>query len=60
MLSLLSPTSKPADPFDVGTSLVEQVAMQAAVKALQVQKSMGEQVMQLLDPNAGTRFNRSA
>jgi hypothetical protein len=60
MLSLLSPTSKPADPFDVGTSLVEQVAMQAAVKALQVQKSMGEQVMQLLDPNTGTRFNRSA
>jgi hypothetical protein len=48
------------DPFDIGTNLVEQVAMQAAVKTLQVQKAMGEQVVQLLDPSLGNRFDRSA
>ncbi|MEO9254217.1 MAG: hypothetical protein ABI305_01650 [Tepidiformaceae bacterium] len=60
LLSVLAPSTKPLDPFDIGTSLADQVAMQAAVKALQVQRSMGQQVVQLLDPNAGLRLNRSA
>jgi hypothetical protein len=60
LLTVLAPTSKPVDPFDIGTNLVEQVAIQAAVKTLQVQQAMGQQVVRLLNPSLGNRFDRSA
>ena len=60
LLSVLAPTSKPVDPFDVGGNIVTQVATAAAIKTLQVQADMSKEVLRLLDPSIGTRLNRRA
>jgi len=60
LLSVLAPTSKPVDPFDVGVNIVTQVATAAAIKTLQLQAEMSKDVMRLLDPSVGTRLNRHA
>ncbi len=57
LLSVLAPTSRPADPFDVGSTVADQVATAAAIKAIKVQTDMSKDVLRLLDPNAGTRLN---
>jgi hypothetical protein len=36
LLSVLAPTSKPVDPFDVGGNIVTQVATAAAIKTLDI------------------------
>jgi len=60
MLSSLAPTSKPVDPFDVGTNITEQIATAAAIKVLRVQNDMSKDVLRLLDPSVGTRLNARA
>ena len=57
MLSALALTSVPVDPLEWP---LQKVQVAAAVKALTVQQDMAKIVLQLLDPNAGTRLNRSA
>ena len=60
MLSILAPTSKPVDPFDIGGNIVQEVATRAAVKTMKVQAELSRELVGLLDPQAGTRLNRQA
>jgi len=60
MLSVLAPTSKPVDPFDVGGNIVQDVAARAAIKTLRVEAEMSRELLGLLDPMAGTRLDRRA
>ncbi len=60
LLSVLAPTSKLPDPFDIGGNLVQQVATRAAIKTMKVEAEMSRELLGLLDPNAGTRLNRRA
>jgi hypothetical protein len=57
LLSSLAPTSVPVDPLEWP---MQKVQFAAAIKALSVQQDMAKSVLQLLDPNAGTRLNASA
>ena len=61
------PATASAAPFSANdllsmtTGTVQaEVQMAAAVKVLHVQRDMGQDILALLDPNLGTRFNRSA
>lgn len=60
MLNALAPASRPIDPLDPQDPVQAQVAMLVAAHALDVQKVVGQQIVQLLDPNVGRNLNRSA
>ncbi len=60
MLSVLAPTSRPVEPFDPVTNIEAEFAVRATVKVLRVQREAGQEIVHLLDSNAGTKLNRSA
>ena len=60
MLSVLAPTSKPVDPFDLVGNIQGEIAARAAVKVLGAQREAGKELLRLLEPGVGTRLNRSA
>ncbi len=47
-----------SDPFGGVQVLQAKVAFAAAAKVLQVQRTMGEQIVALLQPDVGTKFDK--
>ena len=47
-----------SDPFGGVQVLQAKVAFAAAAKVLQVQRAMGEQIVALLQPDVGTKFDK--
>lgn len=47
-----------SDPFGGVQVLQAKVAFAAAAKVLQVQRAMGEEIVALLEPNLGAKFDR--
>ena len=48
-----------SDPFGGVQVLQAKVAFAAAAKVLQVQRAMGQEIVALLQPDLGTKFDRS-
>lgn len=60
MLNALAPASRPIDPLDPQNPVQAQAALLVAARALDLQKVVGQNIVQLLDPNVGRNLNRSA
>ena len=48
------------DPYEPGQAVQARVALAAAVKVLQVERSMGAALVSLLDPNLGKYIDARA
>jgi hypothetical protein len=59
LLGALRPTAVPPDLLDTATTLVaSRIQQQAAIKAVNVETQMARTVLQVLDPQLGSKLDR--